>query len=381
MNLLEFEGKEIFSKYGIPIPRGEVVSSSLQAQKAVERLGCPVVLKAQVAAGGRGKSGGILFAETPYGAAQTAEKLLGSEIRGFNVRKVLVEGKLRIKKELYFGVTVDRSSRCYAALASREGGTDIEEVVASAPEKVVRFLINPLYGFRVHHARRIAKSLGYSGEQMASLSTIFLSLYTLVVEQDAEMAEINPLVETVEGSFIAADARMVVDDNALFRHPEFKERLFSEERDPLSPEELEARKAGLAYVKLEGDIGVIGNGAGLTMATLDMIRLKEGAPANFLDLGGGASSEAISSALNLVFSDSKVRAVLVNILGGITQCDEVARGIVEVKQQIGFRKPIVVRLMGTNEEEGRRILREAGVEVLESLEAVAERAVQMARGN
>jgi len=380
LNLLEFEAKAIFAKYGIPVPRGETVLTASEAQAAAERIGCAVAVKAQVAAGGRGKGGGILFAETPQEAALTAEKLLGDEVRGFKVRKVLVEEKLRIKRELYFGVAVDRSSRRYVALASHEGGIDIEKVAMATPEKVFSFPIDPLYGFRVHHARRIAKVLGYGGRQMTSLSTIFLSLYNLAVGQDAEMVEINPLVEAVDGGFVAADARMVVDDNALFRHTDFRERLFSEERDTLSPEEAEARKTGLAYVKLNGDIGIIGNGAGLTMATLDMIKLRGGAPADFLDLGGGASSEVMSQALSLVFSDPQVKAVLINILGGITRCDEVARGILEVKQRIGFQKPIVVRLMGTNEEEGRRILREAGVEVLESLEAAAERAVEIAGG-
>lgn len=378
MNLLEFEAKAIFAKYGIPVPRGQVASTASEAQAAAERIGGAVAVKAQVAAGGRGKGGGILFAETPQEAGLTAEKLLGSEVRGFKVRKVLVEEKLRIKKELYFGVTVDRSSRCYVALASQEGGIEIEEVAATTPEKVFRFPIEPLYGFRVHHARRVAKALGYGGRQLAGLSALLLSLYTLAVEQDAEMAEINPLVETMDGGFMAADARVSIDDNALFRHPDLREQLFSEERDSLSSEEEEARKEGLAYVRLDGDVGVIGNGAGLTMATLDMIKLRGGAPADFLDLGGGASSEVMSKALSLIFSDQEVKAVLVNILGGITRCDEVARGILEVKQRIGFQKPIVVRLMGTNEEEGRRILSEAGIEVLESLEEAASRAVEIA---
>ncbi|RJS89373.1 ADP-forming succinate--CoA ligase subunit beta [Candidatus Bathyarchaeota archaeon] len=379
MNLLEFEAKEVFSRYGIPVPRGEVASTPSQAEEVAERLGVPVAVKAQVAAGGRGKAGGILFAETPQEARDVAGRLLGSEIHGLRVRKVLVEERLRIKRELYFGITVDRSSRCYVAIASSEGGVEIEEVAATAPERIVRFPIDPLYGLKSYHALRIAKALGYSGRQLRSLSSLFHRLYTLAVEQDAELTEINPLVETPEGEFIAADARLNIDDNALFRHPEFKERLFSEERGDLTPEELEARRRGLAYVKLDGEIGVIGNGAGLTMATLDMIRLQGGRAADFLDLGGGASSERMSSALSLLFSDPRVRVVLINILGGITRCDEVARGILEVKEKMGFRRPIVVRMIGTNEEEGRRILREAGVEVLESMEEAAERAVEIAR--
>lgn len=379
MNLLEFEAKEVFSRYGIPVPRGEVASSPLQAQEVAEKLRGPVALKAQVAIGGRGKAGGILFAETPQETRLVAERLLESEIRGLKARKVLVEERLPIRRELYFGITVDRSSKCYVAIASSEGGIDIEEVAAVQPEKIIRFPVDPLYGFRSYHARRISKSLGYGGGQMEQLSAIFLNLYTLAVEQDAELTEINPLVETPEGGFFAADARLSVDDNALFRHPEFKERLFLEERGDLSPKELEARERGLSYVELDGEIGVIGNGAGLTMTTLDMIKLRGGEPADFLDIGGGASSERMSSALSLVFSDPRVKVVLINILGGITRCDEVARGILEVKRSEGFKRPMVVRMIGTNEEEGRRILREAGIEILESLEEAAERAVEMAR--
>ena len=266
MNLLEFEAKEVFSSYGIPVPRGEVISSPLQAQEAAERLGCPVALKAQVAVGGRGKAGGMLFAETPREARLMVERLLGGEIRGLRVWRVLVEEKLSIRRELYFGITVDRSSRCYVAIASPEGGIEIEEVAAAEPEKILRFPIDPLYGLRVHHARCIAKALGYWGGQMVVLSSIFLSLYNLAVEQEAELTEINLLVKTLEGGFFAADARLSVDDNALFRHPEFKESFFSEDRGDLTPVELEARRKGLSYVKLDGEIGVIGNGAGLTMA-------------------------------------------------------------------------------------------------------------------
>lgn len=381
MNLLEFEAKRVFQEYGIPIPQGEAAESPLQAEEIAKRIGGPVVIKAQVATGGRGKAGGILFAETPEEAGKVAGKLLGIDIRGFKVARVLVEKKLSIKEEVYFGITVDRSSQRYVALGSKEGGVDIEEVASKTPEKIIRFQIDPLYGFRTHHARLVAKALGYSGRQMTALSAIFLSLYKLVVEKDAELTEINPLVETSEGAFVAADARLSIDDNSLFRHLDFKERLFSEQRGEYTPEELEARKKGLAYVKLDGDIGIIGNGAGLTMATMDIISLKGGKSANFLDLGGGASSEQMSAALSLIFSDNRVKVVFINILGGITRCDEVARGILEVKEKQGFEKPLVVRLMGTNEEEGRQMLRNAGVEVSPSLDEGAAKAVEIARGS
>ncbi len=265
------------------------------------------------------------------------------------------------------------------AIASSEGGIEIEEVAEATPEKIVKVLIDPLQGFHLHHARRIAKRLGYSGSRMQNLATIFLRLYNVAMDCDAELAETNPLVETPDGKFVAADARLIIDDNALYRHPEFRGRLMEEAEAELPQLELEARKRGLAYVKLEGNVGVIGNGAGLVMATLDAIQLHGGSPANFLDVGGGASADVMAAALNLVFSDPGVEVVFINILGGITRCDEVAKGILEAKRQVGFLKPVVVRLVGTNEEEGRRILTEAGIHVLDSMEEAAKRAVEIAR--
>jgi len=291
----------------------------------------------------------------------------------------LVEEKVPIKRELYFGVAIDRSNRCYVAIASSEGGIEIEEVAATTPEKIVKVLIDPLQGFHLPHARRIAKRLGYSGKQMQNLATIFLKLYNVAMDYDAELTEINPIIETPGGKFVAADARLIIDDNALYRHPEFRERMIEEGEAELTPLELEARKRGLAYVKLEGNVGVIGNGAGLVMATLDAIQLYGGSPANFLDVGGGASADVMAAALDLVFSDSGVDVVFINILGGITRCDEVARGILEAKRRVGFLKPMVVRLVGTNEEEGRRILTEAGVHVLDSMEEAAKRAVEISK--
>jgi succinyl-CoA synthetase beta subunit len=301
------------------------------------------------------------------------------EIGGFKVRSVLVEEKVSIKRELYFGVAVDRSNRCYVAIASSEGGIEIEEIAVATPEKIVKVLVDPLHGFHIYHAYQIVKRLGYSGSQMLDLATIFLKLYKAAMDYDAELAEINPLVETPEGKFVAVDARLIIDDNALYRHSEFKRRLLEEGEAELSPLELEARKNGLAYVKLQGNVGVIGNGAGLVMATLDTIHLYGGNPANFLDVGGGASADVMAAALNLVFSDPQVDVVCINILGGITRCDEVAGGILEAKRRVGFLKPVVVRLVGTNEEEGRRILTEAGIHVLDSMEEAAKKAVEIAK--
>jgi succinyl-CoA synthetase beta subunit len=379
LKLFEHEAKTIFSKYEIPTPQGELVTSPARALEVATKINAPVAVKAQVLVAGRGKAGGILFSTSAREAEIAAKKLLSTEIRGFKVRSVLVEEKVPIEKELYFGITVDRSNRCYVAIASSEGGVEIEEVAAATPEKIVKVFIDPLQGFHLRHALRIAKGLGYSGSQMQNLATILLKLYNVAMDCDAELAETNPLVETPEGKFVAADARLIIDGNALYRHPEFRERLMEEAEAELPQLELEARKSGLAYVKLEGNVGVIGNGAGLVMATLDVIQLYDGSPANFLDVGGGASADVMAAALNLVFSDPGVEVVFVNILGGITRCDEVAKGILEAKGRVGFLKPVVVRLVGTNEEEGRHILTEAGIHVLDSMEEAAKRAVEIAK--
>jgi succinyl-CoA synthetase beta subunit len=290
---------------------------------------------------------------------------------------VWVEQKIRVKKELYFGITTDRSRRCYVAIASSAGGMDIEEVASTTPEKITKYFVDPVFGFRIYNARGLAKKLGYAGGQMQELANIFCQLYAASMDYDAELMEMNPFVETVEGRFMAADARLIVDDNALFRHPEYKERQESDVE--LSPQEVKARKADLAYVKLDGNIGIIGNGAGLVMATLDAVQLYGGNPANFLDAGGGASPEQMAVALDIVLSDPNVNVVFINILGGITRCDDVAKGILEAKQRVGFAKPMVIRLVGTNEEEGRRMLTEQSIHVLNSMEEAAAEAVEIAK--
>jgi len=377
LKLFEYEAKQIFAKYGVPTPKGFLVTTAAEAREAAAKINAPVALKSQVLVAGRAKAGGILFANSPSEAEQTAAKLLDKEIKGVRVQSLWIEEKIAIKKELYFSITVDRANRSYVAIASSEGGVEIEQTAATSPEKIVKVFIDPIYGFRSHHARQIAMKLGYTGNQMNDLASILLKHYKLAMDYDAELAEMNPLVELIDGRFAAADTRLIIDDNALFRHQEFKMRPLEEAE--LTTQELAAQKSGLAYVKLDGDVGIIGNGAGLVMATLDAIQLAGGRPANFLDVGGGASSDVMAAALDIVMSDPNVKVVFINILGGITRCDEVANGVLEAKKRAGFTKPMVIRLVGTNEEEGRRILTEAGIHFLDSMEEAAEKAVEIVK--
>jgi succinyl-CoA synthetase beta subunit len=375
LKLFEYEAKQLFSKYGIPTPFGFLATTSKEAREFASKINKPVVVKAQILVAGRGKAGGILFANSPSEAERAAAQLLGKEIKGIKVQSVWIEEKIGVKNELYFGITVDRAGKCYVAVASAAGGMEIEEVASTSPEKIVKISIDPLYGFRWYHARQIAKKLGYSGTQMNDLAAIFVRHYRLALDYDAELAEMNPIVETNDGKFMAADTRVIIDDNALFRHPEFKSRPLEEAE--LSPSELAAQKSGLAYVKLDGDVGIIGNGAGLVMATLDAIQLYGGRPANFLDVGGGASSDVMTTALDVVLSEPNVKVLFINILGGITRCDEMAKGILEAKSRVGFNRPMVIRLVGTNEQEGRRILTDAGIHVLNSMEEAAKKTVEL----
>jgi len=379
MKLFEHEAKTILMKYEIPVPRGALATSPAQAKQVASQLRAPYVIKAQVLVAGRGKVGGIQFAENMEEVEAVAAKVLGMKIKGLKVGSIWMEEKAEIKRELYFGVTIDRSNRCYVAIASTAGGMDIEEVAARAPEKIIKTPIDPLVGFRGYHARRIAYRMGYSGGAMQTLAAIFEKLYKVAMDFDAELIEMNPVVETSDQSFVAVDARIIMDDSALYRHPQYKERLLSDDTTELAPQEVKARKEGLAYVQLDGDIGIMGNGAGLVMATLDAVKLHGGNPANFLDVGGGASEGQIAAALQILLTDHSASAVFINILGGITRCDEVARGVLEAKRKIGFSKPMVIRLVGTNEEEGRRILTEAGIHVLDSMEKAAKKAVEMSR--
>jgi succinyl-CoA synthetase beta subunit len=380
LKLLEYQAKKYFRKHGIPTPQGRRVDTPGEAREYAETLGKPVVIKAQLPVGGRGKAGGVKFADTPGEAAEAAEALLGMKIKGLTVETLYVEEKLSIVNEVYLGVTVDRRNKSYVVLASGEGGMDIEEVAVETPDRIVRHLVDPVRGLRSYHARLIAKRLGYGGRKMLKLAELVQSLYGLAHGMDAELTEINPLAE-VEDGFTAADARLNVDNNALFRHSELEERLLESYRGELTEREMEARSRGLTYVELDGDIGVIGNGAGLTMATLDTVMLHGGRAANFLDLGGGATPERIGEAAEFVLSDERTKALLVNVLGGITRCDHIAMGVVEARREVAAEKPVVVRMMGTKEEEGRRILREAGIDTLGSMEEAAELAVRLAEAS
>ena len=378
MKLFEYEAKNILAKYGIPTPQGELATNANQAREIAARLKPPLAIKSQVLIAGRGKAGGILFANSIQEAEEAMEKLLKIQIKGIPVKSVWVEEKIQIKKELYFGITTDRFNQSYVAIASAVGGMEIEEIARKTPEKVQKILINSQQGLRPFQARQIARKMGYSGKQLQELGSILEKLYRIGIDYDAELIEMNPIVETADGKFVAADARIIIDDNALFRHPEFKKRLIESESE-LSPQETEAMKNDLAYVRLDGNVGIIGNGAGLVMATLDVIKYYGGKPANFLDVGGGAPSEKIAMALKIVLSDPNVNALLINILGGITRCDEVARGILEAKEKVGVMKPMVIRLVGTNEEEGKQILTAAGIQVLESMEEAAQRIVEITK--
>ena len=360
MKLFEFEAKNILRQYGIATPKGAVASNPGEAELAAKELGKPAVLKSQVLVSGRGKSGGILFAKNPDEARQVAINLIGSQIKGIVVRSVLVEEKVDIATEFYASVTVDRQARKYVVLASTVGGIDIEQVALNSPYKISRYCVDPLCGFGERDARNMLDQFSeLSEDDAARFSTVLHTLYKVALDHDAELVEINPLVKTASGEFIACDARIILDDNALFRHPEFEERSASEAE--ATPLEAEARKQKLAYVDLDGDIGIVGNGAGLVMATLDLVQHFGGKPANFLDIGGGASAEHIKKAVTLVMSKPEVRAVLINILAGVTRCDVVAQGVIEALNEAPVKKPMAVRMIGTNEEEGTRMLNQAGI--------------------
>ena len=377
MKLLEYEAKEYFRQFGIPTPEGKMVTSPEDAAKYVEEFGKPVVIKVQLPVGGRGKAGGVKFADTPVEAAEAAQQLLGMTIKDIRVEKLYVEQKVGIVNEIYLGVTIDRNRKQHVVLASSEGGMDIEEVAAKTPDKIVRFYVDPLIGLQSYHANYIATRLGYRGDMMRKFAVFVAKLYTLAVEMDAELTEINPLAEVADG-FLAADARLNIDNNALFRHKELEARLLDSYQGELTSRELEAREKDLTYVELDGNVGIIGNGAGLTMATLDTVMLHGGKAGNFLDLGGGATPERIGKAVKFVLGDTRTKALFVNVLGGITRCDYTAEGIVAAREELGSKKPIVVRMMGTNEEEGKAILKENGIDTLDSMEEAAEQAVKLA---
>jgi succinyl-CoA synthetase beta subunit len=380
LKLLEYEAKEIFRTYGIPTPIGYMVTNVKDATIFTKEIGKPVVVKAQLPVGGRGKAGGIKFADSPQQASEVSKELFNMKVNSLEVTKLLIEEKIHIINEVYLGITVDRQNKQHVVLASTQGGVDIEVVANKTPEKINRHSVDPIMGLRSYHANLMAKKLGFSGRKMRQFGNILINLYKLAMEMDAELTEINPLAEINDG-FIAVDARLNIDNNALFRHEDFKEKLIERSLGDFTEKEIEARKNDLIYVELEGNIGIIGNGAGLTMATLDTVILHGGKAANFLDLGGGATAERIEKAVVFVLNDARTKVLFVNILGGITRCDHTATGIVEARDKLGINKPIVVRLMGTNEEEGRIILQKAGIDTFNSMEEAASLAVLLAGEN
>ncbi len=377
MKLFEYEAKEIARQYALPVPTGLLASTPQEAKEAFQKINQPCVIKAQVLVAGRGKAGGIKSASTALEAFEAAKSIFSMTIRGERVTRVLVEQKLVSKHERYVSIVVDRPSRGYTILSSTAGGVDIEQTAEEHPERIIRHRIDPLMGLQEFEARIVAKKLGYSGKQMNQLTSIILKLCQIMDDYDAELIESNPLIETEDDELVAADLRILVDDNSLYRHPMFLERMKILEPD-MTPLEAKARERGLAYIELDGYIGIIGNGAGLVMATLDMILDYNGTPANFCDVGGGASEERIASALEIVLSNPRVKVLLINIMGGITRCDDVARAILDVQKKTGISKPMVIRLVGTNEEEGRRILADAHIPSLNTMEDAAAKAVEIA---
>ncbi len=377
MKLHEYQSKQIFAKNGIPIPKGRVAATAQSAKQIAEELGGRVVIKSQVLVGGRGKAGGIRLAKSPEEAEDLAAQILAMEIKGLPVRKVSVDEAAQIDKEIYLGITNDRSARKPVMMASSAGGVDIEEVARESPEKIIRVHIDPLLGLRDYQTRLIAISIDLPRNLWRSFGQIARGLWSSYLNNDATLVEINPLVITADNQLIALDGKMVLDDNALFRHPELAEM---RDMDVEAASEIEARKYGLSFIKLDGNIGCMVNGAGLAMTTMDIIKLFGGEPANFLDIGGGANADKVAAALRIILADPNVKAVLFNIFGGITRGDEVARGILASLANLKTNVPMVIRLVGTNAEEGRQILSEAQMITAETLAEAARKAVAVAQG-
>jgi succinyl-CoA synthetase beta subunit len=356
MDLLEYQGKQLFKKHGVPVPEGRPATSVEEAVEAAEELGYPVVVKAQVLIGGRGKAGGIKLAKDRAEAEQHATDILGMDIKGFTVHEVWIEGASDIAEEYYASIVFDRAAKAPLVMLSTQGGMDIEEVAEKTPEALAKLHVDPLLGFQDFHGRKLAFAAGIPADLIRPVGAMLTKLYAAFTREEAMLIEVNPLIVTPEREVRALDAKVTLDDNSLYRHPDNAEL-----RDPSAQDEQEqmAHERGLTYVKLDGDIGILGNGAGLVMSTLDVVAHAGGAPANFLDAGGGSKADAIVSAVEVILSDPKVKAVLFNIFGGITRCDEVAKGLIEAFDVVKPTVPFVVRLDGTNDVEGRRLLAEA----------------------
>ncbi|MBI2357322.1 MAG: ADP-forming succinate--CoA ligase subunit beta [Deltaproteobacteria bacterium] len=386
MNIHEYQAKQILRRFAIPVPRGRVAITPQEAGAIARELGGACVVKAQIHAGGRGKAGGVKLAANAQATEAKAAELLGNKLvtyqtgpKGRIVRKLLVEEGLDIDRELYLGVVLDRSASRPSLIASSEGGVEIEEIARKSPEKIFRELVDPAVGWLPFQGRRLAYRLGARDEQVSSMAAVLQGLARAFVDLDCSLVEINPLVATRDGKFIALDAKMNFDNNALYRQPQVSSLRDLDEEDP---REIEASRFGLSYISLEGNIGCMVNGAGLAMATMDIIKLHGGEPANFLDVGGGATTERVTEAFRILLSDRRVQGVLVNIFGGIMRCDVIAQGIVEAARGIDIRVPMVVRLQGTNVGMGKRILGESGLAIIpaETMAEAAEKIVKAVRG-
>jgi succinyl-CoA synthetase beta subunit len=378
VDLHEYQAKQLFAEHGVPIPDGKVAYSPAEARDIAQDLGGKVVVKAQVHTGGRGKAGGVKLANSADEAEAAAEAILGMDIKGYTVNKVLIDEQAPgIEQEIYLAVLIDRARRLPMIMASAAGGMDIEEVADTTPEKIIKVHIDPNLGVRGYQTTYIADAMDLPEDLWRDFAKLVMGLYEAFMANDASLTEINPLVITGEGKFLAVDGKMSIDDNALARHPRLSEmRDFEEEPES----EREARMAGINFIQLDGNIGCMVNGAGLAMSTMDIIKLFGGEPANFLDIGGGAKAEQVATGLRLILSDPKVKAVLFNIFGGITRGDEVAKGILEALEEVGTDVPMVVRLAGTNAEEGREILKDADMETADTLSDAAKKAVAAAQG-
>jgi succinyl-CoA synthetase beta subunit len=381
MKVHEYQAKAILTEYGIPVPKGEVARTPEEVAAIAQRIGGRVVVKAQIHAGGRGKGGGVKLAETPPQAAEVGAEIIGMTLitpqtgpEGRLVREVLVEEALDIARELYVSVTVDREQNCAVIIASEAGGVAIEEVAARTPEKILKEWIDPLLGLRAFQARRLAYALHLEPTQLPQAIALMQSLYHAFLDKDCSLAEINPLIVTHQGQLLALDAKLDLDDNGLFRHPELQEMRDIGEENPL---EVEASKYRLNYIKLDGNVSCIVNGAGLAMATMDLIKLAGAEPANFLDVGGGASAETVENAFRILLMDSQVKAVFINVFGGILRCDVFAQGVVQAVKNVRVQLPVVVRMEGTNVEKGRELLQLSGLNfmVADGMRDAAEKVV------
>jgi len=388
MNIHEYQAKEIFRKYGVPTPRGGVAFSGPEAKSIAEELGGNIwVVKAQIHAGGRGKAGGVKLAKSLEEVEKIAEEMLGMTLvthqtgpEGKVVKKVYIEEGADIKDELYLGMVLDRALEMPVMMASTEGGMEIEEVAAKTPEKIIKVAIDPTIGFQPFHARKLAFGLGLPKDEQREFIKFASALYNVYMDNDAEMIEINPLIKTGEGKFLALDAKMGFDDNALYKHPEIAEMRDLDEEEPT---EVEAKKYGLSYIKLDGNVGCMVNGAGLAMATMDIIKHEGGEPANFLDVGGGANPDTVAKGFEIILSDPNVKSIFVNIFGGIVRCDRIANGILQATEKVEVNVPVIVRLDGTNAKEAAEILRNANIKNIipaENLKDGAKKAVAAAKG-